>query len=245
MLGNRNGFSTNSTLEDIAEFNPQLAGGNYRIYTPGTNTFGLEIVSTSANDTSAGTGIRTIRIVYLDTNWEEQTVTATMNGTTTVIVVASGVRRVNDMYSLTCGTNGVAAGNITLTTSTLNSTIESPWSGTQTLRYIGAGGNKDRTCLYTVPLYKSVYINTVTNSSANSDQDIRLRANVNPNTREFVQSNVYLFQSTLFVGANANNTTNLNWVKFPSKVDIKVSSISSQTSGIMSSFISYLEIEDL
>ena len=244
MLGNRSSFPSSTLLVDICEFNPQLAGGNYRIYTPKTNTFGLEISSTDANDSSAGTGVRTVEIIYLNTNWVEKSVVVSLNGTTAVTAVASGVRRVNDMYSVTCGTNGVAAGDLTLTTLSGDS-IESPWSGTQTFRYIGSGGNKDRTCLYTVPLNKSVYIDTMTNSSANQDQDIRLRANVNPNTRLFVESNVYLFQTTIFIGSNGNNTTNLNWARFPGKVDIKVSSISANTSGKMSSFVSFIEIEDL
>lgn len=243
MLGGIPNFASNDTLEDICEFGPPLAGGNYRIYTPQTELYDIEVVSSNANDTDGGSGVRTVKVVYLDSNWAEHTEIATLNGTTAV-TVAQNIRRVNDMYSYTTGTNGVSAGTLTLQT-TSGSTIEQPWTGQQTLRYIASGGNKDRTALYTVPLNRTVYVQTITNSSANQDQDVRLRSNTDPNSREFVQTNAYLFQSTVYIGSNRNNSTQLNWLQFPSKVDIKVSSISAGTNGRMSTHVTFIEVEDL
>jgi hypothetical protein len=166
-----------------------------------------------------------------------------MNGTTPVIVVSSGVRRVNDFHSLTTGQWSVARGNITLRT-TSGSSIESPWSGSQTLRYIVESNNKDMTALYTVPLGKTVYIDGIYTSSVTSDQSIRLRSNVNPTTRELIEANCFLFQSIMFLGANLNNSVFTSWLKFPEKADIKVSSQPSNTSADSSTYMVFMEVEN-
>lgn len=72
----------------------------------------MTVVSESANDTSAGTGVQQIRIEYLDASGAEQTEDITMNGTTPVNTVATDIRFVNDMYSIAVGANGLSDGNI-------------------------------------------------------------------------------------------------------------------------------------
>lgn len=61
-------------------------------YKTPTTPVSLEFVSSSANDTSAGTGARQITIVGLDANWAEQTVTLTTNGTTAVALTGTWLR---------------------------------------------------------------------------------------------------------------------------------------------------------
>jgi hypothetical protein len=73
----------------------------------------LSVVSTSANDTAAGTGIRTVDIHYLDANLVEQTETVTMNGVTPVLTIATNIRFVQCMHMNTYGSGKVAAGTIT------------------------------------------------------------------------------------------------------------------------------------
>ena len=72
----------------------------------------VTIVSSSANDAAAGTGIRTISLLYIDTNFLEATATITLNGTTTVTPGITAYR-IQRMTTLTTGTGLVAAGNIT------------------------------------------------------------------------------------------------------------------------------------
>lgn len=74
----------------------------------------LTVVSTSANDTAAGTGARTIRIIYLDLNLEEKYEDVVMNGLTPVLTVATNIRYVNGAISLTLGSGKAAAGDITI-----------------------------------------------------------------------------------------------------------------------------------
>lgn len=73
----------------------------------------MSIVSTSANDAAAGTGVRTIDIHYLDADLATQTETVTMNGTTDVLTVATNIRFIQCMHMVTYGSGKVAAGTIT------------------------------------------------------------------------------------------------------------------------------------
>ncbi len=72
----------------------------------------MTVVSESANDAAAGTGIQTVRVNYLDASGDQQSEDVTLNGTTPVNTVATDIRFVNDFYALTVGTGGVAADHV-------------------------------------------------------------------------------------------------------------------------------------
>lgn len=232
ILGERFNYPASNVLHDICQFSidrPKGAPDNFRIYTPAVNTYNLEVVSSNANDSNSvantDAGVKQVKILYLDSNMDEQSVIVDLDGANAVTVGDGSpidIRRVNDFHSVSTGEWGVARGNITLRT-TAGSSIEAPWSGQQILGYIQVGGNKDMTALYTVPRGKKVYLQTISTSSANQDQSIRLRANVDPDTREMVQYNCFLFQSVVLLGSNANNPDSFGNLEFPEMVDIKVS----------------------
>ena len=71
----------------------------------------MTVSSTSANDTSAGTGARTVVVQGLDANYNEVTETVTLNGQTAVTMTAS-LLRVNYAYVATAGSGNSAAGDI-------------------------------------------------------------------------------------------------------------------------------------
>ena len=77
-----------------------------------------DIASTSASDTSAGTGVRTVQIYGL-TDWDTKEVneTVTMNGTTNVPTANSYVI-IHRMIARTAGSGGTNAGDITATAQT-------------------------------------------------------------------------------------------------------------------------------
>ena len=95
-------FGTNEAVGTT--FSPIARGGVYE--TP-TTAQALELVSTDANDTSAGSGARTVRVIGLDSNWDEVTQDVTMNGTTAV-ALSTNLIRAYRMYVLTSGTYGSA-----------------------------------------------------------------------------------------------------------------------------------------
>lgn len=80
---------------------------------PATAGVQMTVVSTSANDAAAGSGLRTLELHYLDATGTEQSEVLTLNGVAGVNTVATDIRFVNDLYAETSGGSG-AAGTITL-----------------------------------------------------------------------------------------------------------------------------------
>ena len=72
----------------------------------------MSIVSSSANDSAAGTGLRTIDLHYLDVNLIEHTEIVTLAGLTPVLTAATDIYFINEMHVITVGSNLKAAGNI-------------------------------------------------------------------------------------------------------------------------------------
>lgn len=73
----------------------------------------LEAVSSSANDTAAGTGVRTVVVSGLDADWNPVTAVLALNGTSATAPTAP-MLRVNAFRALSCGSVGTNAGDITL-----------------------------------------------------------------------------------------------------------------------------------
>ena len=131
VLGRRvNTFGDATTLHDLCEF----LGGGETVYTEPTTSDTFVINSTSANDTSAGTGVRTVQVVYLDSSGNEQSTTVTLNGTTDVAIpaMANNCIAVQYMHTKTKGTDPTAQGDIIL------------YNTAKTVKYeqITAGGNQ-------------------------------------------------------------------------------------------------------
>jgi len=83
----------------------------------GTNG-GRSINSTSASDTLAGTGMRTVRIDYLTSLFEAKSETITLNGLTAVNTVATDIAYIESIIGVTVGSGGVNVGTIQVWTAT-------------------------------------------------------------------------------------------------------------------------------
>lgn len=81
----------------------------------------MDLVSTSANDTSAGTGARSVIIYGVDANYMEQTEVVTLNGTTPVTTSNTWLG-INRVAIYLAGSTGYNEGdiNVTATTATTN-----------------------------------------------------------------------------------------------------------------------------
>lgn len=110
-----NKFGRNPDIDNAADEDIWDGGGDWVAPTAARTH---DIVSTDANDTSAGTGARTVRIYGLQT-WAtaESTEDVTLNGTTNVATANSYVI-IHRMQVLTVGSGGTNAGNITATAQT-------------------------------------------------------------------------------------------------------------------------------
>ena len=74
----------------------------------------MSVVSTDPQDGVGGTGIRTVKIHYLDATGAHQHTTVTMDGTNPVNLTPSNVRFVNALHGDSWGTGEDAAGIVTI-----------------------------------------------------------------------------------------------------------------------------------
>ena len=105
----------------------------------------MTVSSSSANDTSAGTGARTIVVQGLDADYNEVTETVTLNGQTAVTMTAS-LLRVNYAYVATAGSANSAAGDIYIGTGLVTAGVPATVYDIIKLDY-----NNTTTGSYTVP----------------------------------------------------------------------------------------------
>ena len=125
--------------EDVWE-----AGGSITYLTSAET---MEIASSDANDTSAGTGARTLLLEGVDGTGAYASETITLNGTTDV-TSSNSYLRVNFMTLQTAGTTGYNVGNITATATTA-ATIQDEMDATEGV---------SQSSHHTVPLGKKCYI---------------------------------------------------------------------------------------
>jgi hypothetical protein len=112
----------------------------------------MTVSSTSANDTSAGTGARTIVVQGLDANYNEVTETVTMNGQTAVTMTAS-LLRVNYAYVATAGSGNSAAGDIYIGTGVVTAGV--PATAYDIIKF---DYNNTTTGSYTIPAGYNGYV---------------------------------------------------------------------------------------
>jgi len=80
---------------------------------------GMNVVSTDANDTAAGTGVQQITIEYFTipsgtTGWLKKSEVVTLNGKTPVATVNTDIYRIDRVHTNRVGSNGTPVGTITL-----------------------------------------------------------------------------------------------------------------------------------
>lgn len=211
-------FDSISILHDVVEF---LGTGEY-VYTKPTTSDTFVVNSTSANDTAAGSGTRTIKIVYLDANGDEQHTTVTMNGTSDVAVpaMANNCTFVQYMYVLTNGSSPTSEGTITL------------YNTAKTVKYeqITANGNMSLSARYMVPTGYTAYITSWSVGAIRQAFDARLRSNTDKVDRTAIVDG-FLFQNIVYVGSEDNFASDKPWIECPAGAEIKVSAFPIATSG--------------
>jgi len=88
-------------------------------YTPQGTNAQRSVNSTSANDTSAGTGARTVTVNFLDTTMASlQSETVTLNGTTAVNTVTTSLALIENIVVGSVGSGGGNAGTLQIFTAT-------------------------------------------------------------------------------------------------------------------------------
>jgi len=135
----------------------------------------LTFSSSSANDTSAGTGLRTLLHTYLDGSYVLQTETITMNGQTAVNTVATDVFRTINLVGLTAGSLGVNDGTIYVGEGVVTAGKPASVYGLIALDADGVGNNYSLHGFYTVPDGKTAYLQGVLQSvQGNKDVETKM-----------------------------------------------------------------------
>lgn len=104
--GNNPDIDPGTEPEDIWPY-----GGLFSFKTSGGQ---LELVSSSANDSAAGTGARTVRVDFLSSEYREFSETIVLNGETAVATTRTDILRINGATVLTAGSLGRNDGVITI-----------------------------------------------------------------------------------------------------------------------------------
>jgi hypothetical protein len=177
-------------------------------------------VANDATGTVRGPGANTVTVYYLDDGFVEKSATVTMLGATPVNI-ATDIYRIQNARIATAGTSLSAVGAITIA------------SGGVTYGYISATKTRQRQCVWTVPIGKTLYITQISFSSGKQATAAYARFTTRAN---FDDKSGLILQRGLFmpfheiVTANTSFTRELNPpTKLIATTDLKVSVVSSSS----------------
>jgi hypothetical protein len=146
------------------------------LYVYPTTATTMTVSSTSANDTAADVGARTVLVAGLDQNYNEVSEVVTLNGQTPVTTTLTFIR-VFRAYVVTAGASNTAAGTIYIGDGVVT-------AGVPAIVYaeIPLGENQTLMALWTVPANYTLYIyrGTFTAASNNASQYILGKFMVRP-----------------------------------------------------------------
>ena len=104
---------------DVDTSSPEVMANFGGLFSPLKTASVLTIVSSSANDTAAGTGSRVLRLVGVDANRDFQQEDVTLNGTTDVVTTSTWLG-VNHAEVISSGSNDTNDGDISIQASDLS-----------------------------------------------------------------------------------------------------------------------------
>lgn len=188
----------------------------------------VEIVSSDANDTSAGTGARTVEVQGLDANWDLQTETVTLNGTTAVDLTNTFLR-VFRMKVLTAGSGNANAGTIILRLDGAGDTLST----------IEAGDNQTLMALYSVPRkHKLVIKNVLFNINGANGTDVEFEIYARQ------ENSVFQIKKQIGLRGSGNSAQQLRFYVpevFNAKTDIDIrANTDANNTEVAASFDAYL-----
>lgn len=171
--------------------------------------------SSSASDAGAGSGVRRIKIEYLDASFVQHMDSVVLNGVTRVLTNATNIYRINDLWTDSAGTGKAAAGNISVYKTT----------GDTIYRQIAQGRNRTQALLYTVPATKTFYMTDWEASSWSSvaqpnGTEFRIRATLSPDGKNTQVARLFYHHGALVVTQGAEHVVYPIPHPYPEKVDL-------------------------
>ena len=214
-------FGNNAVVANVTETIWQQGG----LYSYLSAASVLKVSSSSANDTSAGTGARTVELFGLDSDYNEINEVVTLNGQTAVNSTQSYLR-INRMIVRSAGSGGSNAGIIYAGTGTVTTGV--PANIYATIN--GDGTNQTLMALWTVPAGYTGYLmqyDVSNGTTSNTPAVCKLTLVARPFGEVFQSKDV----KSLTTGMHIENTLIVP-VKFTEKTDIEVRAVSSSASVI-------------
>lgn len=153
------GLDTSATATRRTGYNAGVGTGETTVWNEATTLVAypataatVTVSSSSANDTAAGTGARTVTLSGLDGGYNPISETITMNGQTAVTSTLSYLR-LYPLSTVTAGTGGANAGTIYAGTGTVTAGVPATIYSS-----MGIGFNESHQAFYTVPAGMTAYI---------------------------------------------------------------------------------------
>jgi hypothetical protein len=209
--GRRSTFNNTTSFHDIVLFETDSL-----LIPVLTSSDSLEMVSSSTSDDAAGTGARTIRVVYIDTLYQLQESSAIeLDGTT---AVGLPFRALDILWAevVTAGSLGVSAGTITFR---INGGVD--------IESIPIGRTKSQAGRFMVPDGWTAYIIDWSATAIAQSASVVLRAQ--SETKDKTISSVYVEHANSYL-ASGQSLEQAPWVKVPERGKIKVSALVGATS---------------
>lgn len=216
-FGQRQSLSTAVTGDDIWE------GTATTIPIPPDAGDLMSLVSTSAQDGVAGTGVLSVDVHYIDPTGNPQSTVVTMNGTT---AVNTGIlmRFIQSIHTETVGSNGTAVGTVSIYKTGDVATV---------YNVIKPGGNVSLSSARMVPLGKTFYIkDTFLSGSSNKSISVRLR--VTSTFEDVLNPRVFQYKEISFLQDSTKSSNKSVVIKAPALSIIKYTAYSTQTGGDIS-----------
>lgn len=208
------GLDTSATATRRTGYNAGVGTGETTVWNETTTPVAypataatVTVSSSSANDTAAGTGARTITLSGLDANYSPISETVILNGQTAVTSTLLYLR-LSPLVTLTAGSGGKNAGVIYAGTGTV--TVGVPATIYSSM---GVGFNESHQAVYTVPAGMTAYILDI---SATSDT-----AGVLLTLYTRTQGGLFMARRVNQIGTSGFARTNSLPTAIPAKTDIE------------------------
>jgi hypothetical protein len=212
-------FGNNPEVADSVE-TVWAQGGLYSYLSAATV---LKVSSSSTDDTSAGTGARTVQLFGLDGDYNEISEVVTLNGQTAVNTTQSYLR-INRMIVRSAGSGGANAGIIYAGTGTVTTGVPANIYATVN----GDGTNQTLMALWTVPAGYTGYLmqyDVSNGTTSNTPAVCKLLLVARPYGEVFQSKDV----KSLTTGMHIENSLVVP-IQFSEKTDIEVRAVSSSAS---------------
>jgi len=210
-------------------YNPSIGAADETVWSEGglyvypTSASTMYISSSSAADTAAGTGARTATVYGLDADFEQISVTVSLNGQTGVqLNGALNWYRVNRIVVNTAGSGGANAGVLYV------GTEATPSGGVPTNKYatVAIGDNQTLMCLWTVPVGYTAYLHQKDVSASSSAGKFAIFTLV---TRP--DGGVFNVKDRVTLANNSTSIPYWNPIVLTEKTDIEVRAIADSVGG--------------